>query len=275
MVTRVLTNNTKCNHTGLYGMAIWKGPTLQISERASMLPHTYKVYVKVKFTLEEAMKTQRGNGGTSRGKMVGCQCHAPAALPQGKTWYPLYRSMGGPQGQSPNRNSIPGPSSPQRVAIPTELSRRQFIHAFPKSLFYKCRQHSTWPNSWPVIQVSPITTHRKSCTNTSGEEVDEWVKSGWRSNKTWLGWTRRFVGDNGAGWKERRHKKNSSEEVSANVKKKSQIRNLSVNNKNGGFPIPSTITRHPPMFPSRWKLSTVTVSSAKCALNQISIDSSC
>jgi len=31
---------------------------------------------------------------------VGGQCHAPAALPLGETWYPLYRRLGGPQGQS-------------------------------------------------------------------------------------------------------------------------------------------------------------------------------
>jgi hypothetical protein len=31
---------------------------------------------------------------------VGGQRHAPAALPPGKTRYPLYRRLGGPQGQS-------------------------------------------------------------------------------------------------------------------------------------------------------------------------------
>ena len=31
---------------------------------------------------------------------VGGQCHAPAALPPGKTRYPLYRRLGGPKGQS-------------------------------------------------------------------------------------------------------------------------------------------------------------------------------
>jgi len=48
------------------------------------------------------------------------QHHAPAALPLGKvTRYPLYRRLGGPQGRcgrvrkiSPQRDSIPGPSSP-------------------------------------------------------------------------------------------------------------------------------------------------------------------
>ena len=31
---------------------------------------------------------------------VGGQRHAPAALPPGKTLYPLYRKLGGPQGRS-------------------------------------------------------------------------------------------------------------------------------------------------------------------------------
>jgi len=31
---------------------------------------------------------------------VGGQRHAPVALPLGKTWYPLYRRLGGPQGRS-------------------------------------------------------------------------------------------------------------------------------------------------------------------------------
>jgi hypothetical protein len=52
---------------------------------------------------------------------VGGQRHAPAALPPppGKTRYPLYRMLGGPQCRSgrvrkisPQRDSIPGPSSP-------------------------------------------------------------------------------------------------------------------------------------------------------------------
>ena len=49
-------------------------------------------------------------------------------LPPGKTRYPLYRRLGGPQGRSgrrktsPHWDSIPGLSSPQSVAIPTELS---------------------------------------------------------------------------------------------------------------------------------------------------------
>ena len=50
---------------------------------------------------------------------VGGQRHAPAALPLGKTRYPLCRRLGTPQGRSgqvrkisPRRDSIPGPYSP-------------------------------------------------------------------------------------------------------------------------------------------------------------------
>jgi hypothetical protein len=59
------------------------------------------------------------------------QHHVPAVLPLGKTRYPLYRRLGGPQGRSGRLRKIsplpgfffstPGPSSPQSVAIPTEL----------------------------------------------------------------------------------------------------------------------------------------------------------
>ena len=61
---------------------------------------------------------------------MGGQRHAPAALPPGKIRYPLYRRLGEPQGRSGRVRKIspppgfdPRPSSPLRVAIPTELSR--------------------------------------------------------------------------------------------------------------------------------------------------------
>ena len=38
---------------------------------------------------------------------VGGQRHAPAALPPGKIRYPLYRRLGGPQGQSGRVRKIP------------------------------------------------------------------------------------------------------------------------------------------------------------------------
>jgi hypothetical protein len=63
--------------------------------------------VKVKFTLEQAMKAQRGSRCIAllflkpqQYMRVGVQCHALSALPSGKTQYPLYRRLCGPQGQS-------------------------------------------------------------------------------------------------------------------------------------------------------------------------------
>ena len=40
---------------------------------------------------------------------VGGQRHAPAALPPGKTRYPLYRKLGGPQGWSERVRKISPP----------------------------------------------------------------------------------------------------------------------------------------------------------------------
>jgi len=40
---------------------------------------------------------------------VGGQRHAPAALPCGKTWYPLYRRLGRPQGLSGQVQKISPP----------------------------------------------------------------------------------------------------------------------------------------------------------------------
>ena len=64
---------------------------------------------------------------------VGGQHHAPATLPPGKTLYRLYTRLGGPQGRSGRVRKISPPtrfrsqdrSSPEWVAIPTELSRPQ------------------------------------------------------------------------------------------------------------------------------------------------------
>ena len=40
---------------------------------------------------------------------LGCQGHAPAALPPGKTRYPLYRRLGGPQDRSGRVRKISSP----------------------------------------------------------------------------------------------------------------------------------------------------------------------
>ena len=50
---------------------------------------------------------------------VGGQQHAPATLPAGKTRYPLYRRMGGPQGRSGTvRKTSPPPGLDVRTVQP-------------------------------------------------------------------------------------------------------------------------------------------------------------
>jgi len=101
--------------------------------------------IKVKCTLVQALRlcTGRTAHRESRGiallfhdqrhkKWVRGQHHAPGALyPRGKTRYPLYRRLGGPQGRSGQVRKIsppPGFDPPDRparssVAIPTALHR--------------------------------------------------------------------------------------------------------------------------------------------------------
>ena len=65
------------------------------------------IHLKVKFTLEQA---RRSKGGVERYSSTlsltsaldggGWSMSPPAGLPPGKTRYPLYRGLGGPQGQS-------------------------------------------------------------------------------------------------------------------------------------------------------------------------------
>ena len=50
---------------------------------------------------------------------VGGQRHTPATLSLGKTWYPLYRRLGGPQGQSGQVRKIVPPTGIQSLDRPT------------------------------------------------------------------------------------------------------------------------------------------------------------
>ena len=57
--------------------------------------------------------------------MVSGQQHAPAALyPRGKTRYPFYRRLGGPQG----RSGMGGKSRPHRNSIPDRPARSQWLY---------------------------------------------------------------------------------------------------------------------------------------------------
>ena len=79
--------------------------TLVIRTRLCYVIRTVKV--KVKFTLDQATKAQRGSRGIAllllqfrRWMGVGGQRHAADALPPARTRYPFYRRLGGPQSRS-------------------------------------------------------------------------------------------------------------------------------------------------------------------------------
>ena len=60
---------------------------------------------------------------------MGGQHHAPAALPPGKTRYPLYRRLGGPQGRSGRVRKMSTPTgiqSPDRPASSESLYRLSY-----------------------------------------------------------------------------------------------------------------------------------------------------
>ena len=63
----------------------------------------YKVQVKVRFTLEQAMKAPIGSRGIAllfllpwHSMKVGGQRHTPVSLSPGSVRYPLYRRLSGP-----------------------------------------------------------------------------------------------------------------------------------------------------------------------------------
>ena len=105
----------------------------------SIISSSVWVKLKVKVTLAQALRlctgrtAHRGSrgiallfheNGTKRGK--GSASRPGRSLPPGKTRYPFYRRLGGPQGRSGEVRKIsppPGfdPQTVQPVAIPTEL----------------------------------------------------------------------------------------------------------------------------------------------------------
>ena len=65
---------------------------------------------------------------------VGGQLHAPAALPPGMTWYPLYRRLGRPQGRSERVRKIsPPPGFDPRTLQP--VARRYTDYAIPAHIY--------------------------------------------------------------------------------------------------------------------------------------------
>ena len=56
---------------------------------------------------------------------MGGQRHPPVALLPGKSWYPLYRSLGGPQGRSGRVRKI---SPPTGIRSPDRLARSESLY---------------------------------------------------------------------------------------------------------------------------------------------------
>jgi hypothetical protein len=77
---------------------------------------------------------------------VGVQRHAPADLPPEKTWYPLYRRLGGPQSRSGRMRKI----SPAPVFVPRtvqSVASRYTVCAIPAPTMYKhiCHAYTGCP----------------------------------------------------------------------------------------------------------------------------------
>ena len=89
---------------------------------------------------------------------VGGQHHAPAALPPGKTRYPLYRRLGGPQGRSRRMRKISPPPvfDPRTVQhVASSCTDWAIPGHFPKSVFSlfvfsdpKLRKHFSHDLPW-------------------------------------------------------------------------------------------------------------------------------
>jgi hypothetical protein len=86
---------------------------------------------------------------------VGGQRHAPAALPPGKTRYPWYRRLGGPQSRSGQVRKIsPLPGFDPRTVQP--IASRCNVNAIPASLFGEVRTE--------ILYLSSDEFHRsKGC----------------------------------------------------------------------------------------------------------------
>ena len=70
---------------------------------------------------------------------VGNQHHAPAALPPGKTLYPLYRRLGGPQGRSGRVRKISPPQGfDPRTVQPVASRYTDWAIPTPKRLIIDC-----------------------------------------------------------------------------------------------------------------------------------------
>jgi len=112
---------------------------------------------------------------------VGGQRHAPAALPPGKTRYPSFRRLDGPQGRSGRVRKIsppPGfdPHTVQPVAsrytdyaVPANRHKRQY-----QSIFNGYRPNLLWDGNRSSMGHEPVAGVCVSFTDPSGSKSKEW-----------------------------------------------------------------------------------------------------
>jgi len=102
---------------------------------------------------------------TSALDVVGGQRHAPAALPPGKTRYPMYRRLGGPKGRSGQVRKI----SPSQ----DRPARRQSLYglSYPGPLCLT-RQHHYLPTV-PINPFRPNPCH--SATDSLSDSVERFL----------------------------------------------------------------------------------------------------
>jgi hypothetical protein len=80
---------------------------------------------------------------------MGAQCHAPTALPPGKSSYPLYMRLGGPQGRSGRVRKISptGIRSPERPARSESLYRLSYRSPQSGRVSLRLKRDGTWTES--------------------------------------------------------------------------------------------------------------------------------
>ena len=124
---------------------------------------------------------------TSALKMgVGGQHHAPAALPPGKPRYPLYRRLGGPQGQFGRVRKIsPSPGFDPRTVQPVASSYTNWAIPVPVYLYTHCNtMHGAYnvkPFSFVRANISlcvQINTRHYIVSSMWGDEMRYSLLSG-------------------------------------------------------------------------------------------------
>ena len=109
---------------------------------------------------------------------VGGQRHAPAALPPGKTTYPSYRRLGGPQGRSGEvrKISLPPGFNPRTVQSLYRLSYAGPQYTYIGYVYVVCKEQN----------ITKITVNMNKCasfTLRSIHDYDELVNHKYKSNQ--------------------------------------------------------------------------------------------